>query len=200
MKKNKSNQKSGSSASEQIGKTASVAGSKSPKVTADEDIQRAIQVLNEKGYEAENCLGKDSSTGIPFINFSSFVSKKSFTRLPKDLKSFEYHGQLILSFDIDNLAEASTNLLTWAKELPKAVSVMFEINVPKETDPLMFATVVAYELHVYNAEIEYDEEYCDSLLCSLYLAPKRVKPFSRELTAFAKTNGIKIWCGDAKYD
>ena len=69
----------------------------------------------------------------------------------------------------------------------------FEINVPFEKDPSVFAKKLADKIHICDFEFEDNEGYCTSLISALSISPVNAQKLSRSIKAFAKANSTKVF-------
>lgn len=186
--------------------TNSSTGSKSSKVNADENIQRAVEIVNEKEYAAKYDPNYSLNKNLPTIIFGEMIHIDSFHELPKGwISAPRSDSEFLLSFNTANgdmqsvvFAEASANLLKWAQELEGSVQVYLEINVPYGEDHSEIMELVEEELGLFDPEIQYwgedgesDEELGDDLQYSLRVTPQVVDAWESKLKAFEKLNGFE---------
>lgn len=188
-----------------IKESKTVAESVKDNELAINNMVNAIKILNLKGYEARLAEGCTLTSFKPIysIGFGNLISEMSFCDYPKGFKVVTMECRVYLSptclFKKDcsqnDFIEATTNLVQWAKELPKAVQLDFELFVPKGEDPEDFASIIEDEFQFTEYEIDADEEddeYPPSLIYALYIDPRTYKTTRKRLKEFAKSEGVSF--------
>ncbi len=174
-----------------------IKGSKSPEVKADENIQRAVEILNEKKYAAKYDPKYVLNGEKPTIVFGEFIHIDSFHEHPE---GWNYFHQTVrdfhLAFDTANgnmqsaeFAEASANLLKWAQELEPAILSVFEIRAALGADRLMMGAMVAelvwlFDPHIQPAE---DDKLGELFVYRRYRTPQALRNFESNLDALEET-------------
>lgn len=174
-------------------KTASTSITNELQHIVGKNIWETVLAIRQSGYLSDYILATEDC-GKHVIIFGEWLTEKSLTNLPdycngKMLKPW----MSAITIDCEMIADpfmkreavisASKELLEWAKQLPKAVTLSFVIDVPKRRQSSEFAEVFDNEFQTKFYEVN-----SDNLVSAMTTAPEMADTMINRMEAFAKAN------------
>lgn len=160
-------------------------------------IWETVLAIRQSGYLSDYILATEDC-GKHVIIFGEWLTEKSLTNLPdycngKMLKPW----MSAITIDCEMISDpfskreavisASKKLIAWAKLIPKAVCLSFEIDVPKGRQSSEFAEVFDNEFQTKFYEVN-----SDNLISAMTTDPEMADTMIHRMKAFAEANLTKI--------